>query len=435
MQFPQKIPTLIGLFLLIGVIGSLIGGVEFVSQLNTQAAATVIPSQIKVSSITDSSAVISWLTESEVTGFIELTSPKKQLFYDQRDKEGKLDKYKTHFVSLTGLSPQTIYSFTINSHNRAFPQTTLSFKTHLPLPGGSGLEPAYGSVETTSGMPTTGAIIILTPVGGQPLAALTQSSGSWIVSLNIARTIDGGAYLSLTEDRLDEEIVIDYPGPATSAFTDTLNDSPVPNIVIGKQYDFRREQGNNFEKTSFLAKSPNSSVLGVNISPTPLPAPSPLTITQPRSNAALPTDLPLFQGTGIPGNPVTLTIGITHPFSTSIKIDADGLWRFTPPKPLGAGKHSITASSKDKSGRPVALTHMFEIFKSGTQVLGDATPSATLSPQPSLTPTLTPILSDTPTPESTSDGQPMPVSGNELPTLIILISGFVLFTSGILFLL
>lgn len=424
MQFPQKIPTLIGLFLLVGIIGSIIGGVEFVSQLNTQAAATVIPSQIKISSITDTSAVITWLTDNEVTGFIELTSPKKQLFYDQRNTEGILDKNKTHFVSLTGLSPQTIYSFTINSQNKAFPQNNLSFRTHSTLSGGSGLEPAYGSIETTSGIPSAGAIIILTPVGGQPLAALVQPSGSWLISLNTARTADGNSYLNLTTDRLDEEINIDYPNSVTTALTDTLNDSPVPNIVIGKQYDFRREQGNNFEKTSFLAKSPDSSL-----------APSPLTIAQPRSNAALPTDLPLFQGTGIPGNSVTLTIGITHPFSESIKIDADGLWRYTPPKPLGAGKQSITASSKDKSGRPVALTHIFEIFKSGTQVLGDATPSATLSPQPSLTPTPIPTLINTPTPESTSDGQPMPVSGNELPTLIMLISGFILFTGGILFLL
>ena len=72
---------------------------------------------------------------------------------------------------------------------------------------------------------------------------------------------------------------------------------------------------------------------------------------------------------------------------------------------------------RNLQNKPVAITHMFEILKSGTQVLGDATPSATLSP----TPTIALIATPSATPEeSTLAAQPVPTSGNELPIIILL---------------
>ena len=71
-------------------------------------------------------------------------------------------------------------------------------------------------------------------------------------------------------------------------------------------------------------------------------------------------------------------------------------------------------TSLDASGKTVAVTHLFEILKSGTQVLGDATPSATLEP----------------TPTSTLAGEPIPTSGSILPTLIIVFIGFGLLVAG-----
>ena len=72
----------------------------------------------------------------------------------------------------------------------------------------------------------------------------------------------------------------------------------------------------------------------------------------------------------------------------------------------------------DASGKAVAITRTFEILKSGTQVLGVATPSGTL--------TLTP----TPTEESTLSGEEIPTSGNALPTIMLLVLGLGLIFSG-----
>jgi uncharacterized surface anchored protein len=95
-------------------------------------------------------------------------------------------------------------------------------------------------------------------------------------------------------------------------------------------------------------------------------------------------------------------------------------------------------TTKNLQNKPVAVTHMFEILKSGTQVLGDATPSATLTPTTTVTlaptPTDTPeaTLSATPeeTPASTLAAQPVPTSGNELPTIMLLLLGVGLMIGG-----
>jgi uncharacterized surface anchored protein len=106
--------------------------------------------------------------------------------------------------------------------------------------------------------------------------------------------------------------------------------------------------------------------------------------------------------------------------SDSVIIGADGMWRYTPPKPLSEGKQSVTITTSDAKNQTVALTHVFEILKSGTQVLGEATPSATL----------TPTIDMTPTPTSTLAGEPIPETGSPLPLLLLLILGVSLVSSG-----
>ncbi len=101
-------------------------------------------------------------------------------------------------------------------------------------------------------------------------------------------------------------------------------------------------------------------------------------------------------------------------------------------------------TTKNLQNKPVAITHMFEILKSGTQVLGDATPSATLTPATTgtimPTPTTTPESTISATPTATASAtptealaaQPVPTSGNELPTIILLIISIGLLIGGVL---
>jgi hypothetical protein len=269
------------------------------------------------------------------------------------------------------------------------------------------------------------------------LAAITNTQGAWLIPLNLARTADLSGYL-LTLERLSETIRVLYGGEETTAMADTLNDSPVPTMVMGKTYDFRKQQaevpGSQPLAMRDLQETKFQGVLGE--SATSPKGPFHVTLTQPENGAALSSFLPLIAGTGVPDKSVIVTLGLTDPFTGTTKVGSDGLWRYTPTKTLSAGKQSVTITTTDATGRTTALTHTFEILKSGTQVLGEATPSATLAPTPSIgaltpTPTLFATPAVTLTPTSTLSGEPMPQSGDALPLLVIMLIAGVFVSTGL----
>jgi hypothetical protein len=280
--------------------------------------------------------------------------------------------------------------------------------------------------------------------GGQEFSAVTNQAGSWLIPLNQGRTEDLTSYLPVVE-RMDETILARSGGQIASAVTDSLNDSPVPDMQLGKEYDFRKQQ----------AKLSQQSALAVNKIPATMPEKTQpsfpiggavlgnndvkipqVSISSPKDNSAIVTTKPLIQGTGIPGKFVGLSIGSLRPIHASVKIEQNGLWSYTPSRALNEGKQKITVTTVDTKGKFVSLSHTFTILKSGTQVLGDATPSATLSP----TLTTTPQLTVTPFPESTESGTPEPTgsltgesppdTGNAVPTLFILFIGLGLLFGG-----
>jgi hypothetical protein len=222
-----------------------------------------------------------------------------------------------------------------------------------------------------------------------------------------------------------------------TAITDSLNDSPVPSIVIGKTYDFRKQQAQT-NQPSFATLGSNETVLGEQTSSFPIQSslsnPSlEVDLTEPKEQSIFTTTRPLISGTGIPGNTVLITLGITHAKSFVVTIQKNGIFQFSPPESLDPGKQSVTITTNDMTGKPVAITRLFEILKSGTQVLGIATPSAALIPSPTvIIPTQQVLPSPTPTPNLV--GQPLPVTGNDTPLIVttILASGLMLL-GGILF--
>jgi hypothetical protein len=243
---------------------------------------------------------------------------------------------------------------------------------------------------------------------------------------------------------MNEQITVSSGEEITYASTDTLNDSPVPDMNLGKQYDFRRQQ----------AKISNNSALALRPLQVSTTSPSPVSkslptsgaavlgeqtaqnymvsITSPKENAAIVTTLPLFQGTGIPGKYIGISIGFVNAIHGSVRVGQNGIWSFTPTRQLNQGNQTITISSIDSSGKPVAITQKFSILKSGTQVLGDATPSATLIPitTPNLTPTIISLETITGTPISTLSGMTPPTTGNEFPTIVLLIISLGMLAGG-----
>jgi len=432
----RKIPTIIGLLLVCAVIIIFKFGFERISPLLTKASATITPTNVTVSNISDTTYTVTWITKEPTTGSIRLDGAlPNSFFFDERisgagsNTQLTTETYTTHVVTVRNLKPDTLYKFSIVSNGFSYTNNGKPYEiqTAPTIPGvGTGIEPAYGQLSAPSGSPFEGAIVYLTLENGQTLSSMTKSSGTWVIPLNLVRSTDLSHYIEQKE-RINESIIIRGNGDESSALTDTLNDNPVPAMTLGKTYDFRKIQAEN-KQSQPLTLAPSPAVLGTNTQT----APQNVSIVRPAQGAAIPSNLPVIQGTGIAGNQVLITVGMTQPVSDTVIIGSDGIWRYTPIRPLMEGKQSVTITSANAQNKAVAITHTFEILKSGTQVLGDATPSATLTPLPTIADE--PIVTDELTPTSTLAGDPIPETGYPLPLVILLILGIGLLSGGALIL-
>ncbi len=417
-----RLPTIVGILLVIFLVGAVIAAFEWYSRKPTTASGSTVPANVAIANISDTGFTVVWITPNPATGAVKLISPKHtpSTFFDDRDTTGTMKRYTTHSVAIRSLIPATTYTFQILSNGKSYTDGGKAYAVTTASTisgGGTGLEPAYGTINDAGGLPVSGAIVLVTLEQGQLLSTLTSPSGSWLLSLGLARTASLAKYLDGSQ-RLTETIRVLWGDQEATAITDTLNDAPVPTMVLGKTYDFRRQQA---------ATRESPAVLG-DTSTTQSSTAKTIALTAPAQNASLTTTLPLIQGTGLPGKTVSVVVGITKPISGATTVGADGVWRYTPTKPLGAGKQSVTATTVDERGKAVAFTHTFTILKSGTQVLGEATPSATLSPTPMATPSASPSATPTPTPKL--EGEPVPQSGTTFPTILILLMGASLLASG-----
>jgi len=436
---PKKIPTVVALLLIITLLAAVGIAFERLTRIQTVATASIDPKNIQVVNVTDTSASVVWETADPGTGMV-MTSDggKKVTAFDDRDTTGSMGKYVTHMATLKNLKPQTKYVFTITSQGKKYTSSgsMYSFSTAITLPPQElkdSLEPAYGVVKNDNGGAAVGALVILSLDESQTLATLVKPSGSWIIPLNTLRLKDYSSYI-LKADRMGETITISLGDKKTVITTDSLNDSPVPDIILGSDYDFRNQEAKRKEQSTLASIQKEPEVLGTQDTAKT----GAVSITAPLDKASLTSARPLFQGTGIVGKTVTITIGLTKPIAGKTTVGQNGIWQYTPSKTLATGKQSVTITTVDAKGKPIAITHSFTILKSGTQVLGDATASASLTPTvtpiPTTTGTQSATLTTTPTPttDAALTAEPMPTSGSPLPLIIMVMVAVGLIGGGII---
>jgi hypothetical protein len=433
-----RIPTILGILLVALLIGGLAIITQFLMRSPTEADVGKIPHNVVFSNISDTGFTVTWQTDAPTRGIVQAkesnstTSP--ILYFDERHVPGDIGSYTTHSVPLRGLKASTGYTIFILENETA----TIKKDTSYTQSTGPSLElvsntlgPTYGSVMMPDGTPGVGSLVYLTLPDSQTLSTLVKPSGSFLISLNLLRTADAASYLNLDSKNPTITITIHTGTVITNVVTDALNNSPIPEVIIGKTYDFRgksQESQRNRQAKIVENLSTFSNILGADSTS------SRIGITTPAQGSYITNPYPFFSGTGIPDMFVTLTIGMKNPQVSSIKVARDGTWTFTPKKPIGIGNQSVTMTTLDAKNKPVAFTHLFEILKSGTQVLGSATPSGTLTPTrtPSLTPTIR--LTGTPVPTLFSTSTPTPTApdtGTTIPTTLIFSIGLLITFGGI----
>lgn len=232
-----RIPTLLG----IGILAlGMAGGIILVNQnqsFKSKAGPSIVPKNITVTNISDTSASVFWQTDIPTTGFIQagISSSLNLLFRDERDPQSPRS-YKLHFVTLNNLKPNTTYNYKINSGELIYPEnSTLNFQTppFLPL---QDYPPIIGTIINKKFQPVPEALITLELTGAQKLSTVTKMAGNFILPLSTFKTADLLQNFNLESSPSAKLIISDTNQSSEISFQLPLNKT-LPPIVLGENMD------------------------------------------------------------------------------------------------------------------------------------------------------------------------------------------------------
>jgi len=414
----KQIPTVVSLIVVL-VVAIFFVKLFSLPTIPSRAGKKVLK-QIQILNISNNDVMVFWETVDPQIGWINYGENQNLLdkrALDERDLPTRGNKWRLHFVHLTDLEQNKTYFFKLTSNKQVITDENnkpFSFKTQSATTQVSSLKPMYGKITKVDGSGLEGAIVILSLQNRPYLGSLTKASGEWLFVPRIDKAISA-----------DDEAVLDFyceDQSRTTVKARINNLSPLAQtLTIGKDYDFSDD-----EKVLSASTVKKNNFQEIDI------------IFPKEQTEPIPATNPLIKGTALPRTQVFIFIESPVIYSFRTETDSDGVWKINMPEPLQPGKHTITLVTKDKSGKEVKLVRKFVIGKSGEQVQGIATGSATptlpiqVTSTPSLTqyavsPTIV-ITTQIPTPTT-------PVSGADMKYFSIASGSLILLGLGILLIL
>lgn len=398
----KRLPTLVGIFILLLGIAATSYLIQHLRQNFLKAEPLSIPQMVKISNISHAAFTVSWVTpENPSSGYLRFGQSRSlgEIGLDERDQEiEELGKHTLHYVTLNNLKPLTTYYFKIISQGKEYGENDAPYSVTTAEVNYSSFSfgPTYGVILEENGKPAKEGIVYVRAGNSNLTSTLVKSSGNWLVSLSSLMSEDLKGSLNLREEDF-EEIFVQGDGKTSKVIVSLEGNAPVPDIILGKDYDFR------------TLPSPSPALPKT----TPPEIAPDFFLIQPASEAAIPGQ-PFFRGTGIPGKQVEIKVESETSLTGTVTIDQGGTWTWQPPEDLTPGSHTVTVTSVNSQGKLQAIVRKFIVLASGSQVVEAATPSATptstLTPQPSplTTPTTSPGPTPTPTPTSSLTPAPTP---------------------------
>lgn len=432
----KRIPTIVGLLILIG---GLVAGVILVSQrqgLGTKAGPTSSPKDVRITNLMTNNFSVSWTTDIPTTGFIKYSENPAKIQTpagDSRDQiSGTAQSYTNHYVNITGLKADTTYYFVIGSGPETYNDQGKPFQVKT---GPQVIPPAEdvinGKVLDSSNNPVNGAIVFVEPEGGGALSTVTKIDGTWRLNLTDARD-SSGKVLTYDKDNTVLSIFIQAGTNGTAtAITNTSKDSPVPDITLGKNQSFistlptqiTEASSSGVISTGFtsLAAAPTETVATTAAEENS----GPVSILNPALNGEMiATSEPQFKGKALPNSDIKITVEST-PQTTSLTADANGDWSWTPPEGLDPGNHTVTLTYTDSNGVLSTITRQFTVLaydESTGLPAFTATPSATVTQEITPTPVATETATPTPTEEivmPATESSTLTSTGSEMSYMVI----------------
>lgn len=441
----KRIPTLLGLFvILLGIVATtFLTNSAQLTQINASNSSQ--PKDVRITNVTDNSFTVSYTTDSPVSGSINYGKDKNlgQSSLDDRDqKNGKINNYLIHFITVKNLTPFTKYLFTIISgqktyttNNNPFEITTASSLKNNPNQNSR----AKGQISLLDGTFPKETLIYITSDNSQVFSSLTGENGNYSISLGQLRNSDLSSFYEFNNNSVIKILITDgtLSSSAIQYFSQIEN---IPKIILSKNYDFRSSDIQTASLSANLENFPSF----ISTSSASKKAPK---IITPQKEQGFSDQQPLFKGTGSPGENVQIIINSAEQIKASVPTDAFGNWSFRPSTLLSPGNHTITIITKDASGILRTITQSFVVYASGTQIAqAIASPTPTPTPTPTIIPSSAPISTLIPSPTEiiltgsisatpTRIEKPLPATGNPFIITAGIAGIFVSLIGGLLFLL
>jgi hypothetical protein len=431
----NKIPTIIGLIVLVFGLAAGIFLVQNSTIFRLGASGENEPKDVRITNINDTSFTVSWVTSKETSGFIKY-GEEETLSKTELDELG--EKGFTHYLTVNGLKPDTKYSFKINSGGADFDNNGTSWQVNTgpTIPTNAGQLTVSGTILEQTGQPAKKALVYLTIAGSSPLSSTTSQNGSWVIPLNFARTQELSAFILIQESSSLLEISVNAgPNGIASAQIYPQSAKPVPAITLGTTNDFKSNppsSSDGIPKADLSVPDAKEKESGFNVKETSSVENTTVTLESIVNGEKVSTDLPEFFGEGPAGTTLSITVE-SEAQSAEVKVPGSGDWKWTPPNNLEPGSHTVTITWRDAAGVLRKLTRTF-IVEASENPSFTATPSATLTTTPTATttPTVTPTttISTTPTATKTPTITPTttvapttPETGSLTPTIILFMMG------------
>lgn len=235
-----KIPTLLGLSLLITALILGVGLFYYQQHLLNSQKSQFTPKSIQVLNLNDSQATIVWDTNNSVTEQIVYgTSKLDQTQPDNRDL-AQSSPHQVHFVTLRDLTPQTTYKFQITSGPFRFPDKPMSFTTPKVLDQSSGNRPLRGSVLNVNLNPIDEALVFLKIDGAADMATFTSTAGNFILPLKELRTQDLSDIFTIKPNTSAQLIIKKGDTQSTVDLDLPLNDNQLlPPLTLGQNINLK----------------------------------------------------------------------------------------------------------------------------------------------------------------------------------------------------
>lgn len=424
MRKEKKIPTILGLVLLLG---TTLLGVRLSQRTTTtssQASGTCEPINPQVTNITYNSASISFTTSTNCSVTVNINN---QITSDSRDKK------TVHYFEINNLESSKVYQFIVIGDGNNYSSDEYTFKTakkpEKEIPN-SNL--AWGRVFKPDKSPASEAIVYLNISGASPLSALVTSSGNWNIPLSTSFNESLNDWFSPPTNTEENFVVIAPEYNQTEVIGNSSNNNPVPDIILGE---------NVFNPPPVIDNVSDQSRLTGNYD---LQSNYQLDITNPKNDEEISTKRPDFFGTAKPGSNLKIEVHSATAINGNTSVDNDGSWNWSPSQDLAPGEHTITITDDNNNiitrkfiVMAAESSTSFSASSSGKTITPTKTPNPTSTPTPTKiisTPTSTPKPTATPIPvvkPSTSSG--VPRSGDSLPTVMLLFSAFIILSFAIVY--